>query len=41
MTRPILTQQPWLLEVHQRLPKDGKRYEQGNLMMLILPQEAS
>ncbi|MNF78453.1 hypothetical protein D3C84_606380 [compost metagenome] len=24
-----------------RLPKDGKRYEQGNLVILIFPQGAS
>jgi 4-amino-4-deoxy-L-arabinose transferase len=25
----------------ERLPKDGKRYEQGNIVILIFPQEAS
>jgi 4-amino-4-deoxy-L-arabinose transferase len=29
-----------LLEI-ERLPKDGKRYEQGNIVILIFPQEAS
>jgi 4-amino-4-deoxy-L-arabinose transferase len=30
-------------ELHEidRLPKDGKRYEQGNLVILIFPQGAS
>ncbi len=29
------------LQEIERLPKDGKRYEQGNLVILIFPQEAS
>ncbi|WP_437180845.1 hypothetical protein [Pseudomonas mandelii] len=41
MATSILTQQPRLLEVHQRLSKDGKRYEQGNLVILIFPQGVS
>lgn len=40
--------QPWMqvkgdgeLQEIERLPKDGKRYEQGNLVILISPQGAS
>lgn len=29
------------LQEIERLPKDGKRYEQGNIVILIFPQEAS
>jgi 4-amino-4-deoxy-L-arabinose transferase len=29
------------LQEIERLPKDGKRYEQGNLVILIIPQGAS
>ena len=29
------------LDELDRLPKDGVRYEQGNLVIMILPQEAS
>ncbi|PMZ55314.1 4-amino-4-deoxy-L-arabinose lipid A transferase, partial [Pseudomonas sp. GW247-3R2A] len=29
------------LQEIERLPKDGKRYEQGNLVILIFPQGAS